>query len=103
MEISAEVLGVVQSLALGGVIVGMLVALWVGAMALRNAAERDRQWQIVSYFVNMAEQTLIGQSGATKLDWVLTQLHGRFPKIDPTLVRAMIETAVREMNAQRLQ
>lgn len=88
------------SLAVGGVAVAALVALWVAALALRQRTQSDQRWEIVSYFVNLAEQMLIEQEGAAKLDWVMTQVKQRYPKLDTTLIRAMVETAVREMKAQ---
>lgn len=102
MTIPAEVLDFLISLAVGGVVVAALAALWVAALALRQKTQSDQRWEIVSYFVNMAEQMLIDQGGAAKLDWVMTQVKERYPKLDTTLIRAMIETAVREMKAQNV-
>lgn len=100
MSIPAEVVDFLISLAVGGAAIAALAALWVAALALRQKTQGDQRWEIVSYFVNMAEQMLIEQEGAAKLDWVTTQVKARYPKLDTTLIRAMIETAVRQMKTQ---
>ena len=41
------------------------------------------------------------QAGRTRLDWVMTQLKARYPMLDTTTVRAMVEAHVKRMNQVR--
>ena len=100
---SVEVLNLLVSVAVGVALVGVLAAAWVAVRVFKRNADRDERWAVASFFVNAAEQMLIDYDGPAKLDWVMSQLKAHFPKLDTTLIRAMVETAVREMKAARPQ
>jgi hypothetical protein len=89
---------VIVSLACGAILVAAVAALWALALFARQKAQADERWQVVNYFVAAAEQMMRSADGEEKLDWVLEQLQQRYPKLDRTLIRAMVETAVRQLD-----
>jgi len=101
MEISTAMWDMVLSVVIGAAAVGVLAAVWVAVWVFRENTLHDRQWVIVWGFVNAAEQMLAGQDGVAKLDWVMAQLKERFPRLDVNLIRAMVETAVRQMKSAK--
>jgi len=89
---------VIVSLAIGAILVAAVAALWALALFVRQKAQADERWQVVGYFVAAAEQMMRDADGEEKLDWVLEQLQQRYPKLDRTLIRAMVEAAVRQLD-----
>jgi hypothetical protein len=88
---------VIVSLACGAILVAAVAALWALALFVRKA-QADERWQVVNFFVAAAEQMMRSADGEEKLDWVLGQLQQRYPKLDRTLIRAMVEAAVRQLD-----
>jgi steroid 5-alpha reductase family enzyme len=89
---------VIVSLACGAILVAAVAALWALALFVRQKAQVDERWQIVNFFVAAAEQMMRDANGEEKLDWVLEQLQQRYPNLDLTLIRAMVEAAVRQLD-----
>lgn len=85
---------VLASLAVGAV----LVAVWVAVLTFKRTASQNEAWTTINILVQAAEQMLTEYAGDKKLDWVLTQIAERFPKMDRNLIRAMVEAAVLRMN-----
>ena len=85
---------VLASLAVGAV----LVAIWVAVLTFKRTASQNEAWTTVNIIVQAAEQMLTERAGREKLEWALTQLAERFPKLDRKLMRAMVEAAVLRMN-----
>jgi steroid 5-alpha reductase family enzyme len=89
---------VIVSLAIGAILVAAVAALWALALFVRQKAQVDERWQVVNFFVAAAEQMMRDANGEEKLEWVLEQLQQRYPKLDRTLIRAMVEAAVRQLD-----
>jgi steroid 5-alpha reductase family enzyme len=89
---------VIVSLACGAILVAAVAALWALALFVRQKAQVDERWQIVNFFVAAAEQMMRDANGEEKLEWVLEQLQQRYPNLDLTLIRAMVEAAVRQLD-----
>jgi steroid 5-alpha reductase family enzyme len=89
---------VIVSLAIGAILVAAVAALWALALFVRQKAQVDERWQVVNFFVAAAEQMMRDADGEEKLEWVLEQLQQRYPKLDRTLIRAMVEAAVRQLD-----
>jgi steroid 5-alpha reductase family enzyme len=89
---------VIVSLACGAILVAAVAALWALALFVRQKAQVDERWQVVNFFVAAAEQMMRDANGEEKLDWVLEQLQQRYPTLDRTLIRAMVEAAVRQLD-----
>lgn len=100
MDITLVYLGV------GLLLLGGLLFAWrkrtpgsAGALDLAVAVEQ---------FVALAEETLPGKSGAEKLAFVLSEIErlqagGELGQVDPLLLRAMIEAAVKALKMAQEQ
>lgn len=95
--IPQDVIWVVLSTAIGV----MAVAAWQYVAMLRKVVTENEQRKWVAIAVDAAEQMLGDQAGRTRMDWVMTQLKARYPGLDTTTVRAMVEAHVKRMNQVR--
>ena len=86
---------------LSAAIGAMAVAAWQYVAMLRKVVAENEQRNWVAIAVDAAEQRLGDQAGQTRLDWVMTQLKARYPRLDTTTVRAMVEAHVKRMNQVR--
>ncbi len=78
-----------------------VVALWAFWYLLRSTITKQEQWLWVASFVQAAEQMFVESGdGPKRLDWVLTQIKARYPKLDTALARVMIEKIVNGMNTR---
>lgn len=78
----------VLSAGVAALIVAAIYALYL----LRQWLQQSELRQLVEIYVGDAEKRIEG--GAAKLDWVLSKIKERHPKVDINLVRSMIEAAV---------
>ena len=92
--IPQDVIWAILSAAIGA----MAVAAWQYVAMLRKVVAENEQRNWVAIAVDAAEQMLGDQAGQTRLDWVMTQLKARYPRLDTTTVRAMVEAHVKRMN-----
>jgi hypothetical protein len=83
---------------LSAAIAAMAVATWQYVAMLRKVVADNERLNWVAIAVDAAEQMLGDQAGQTRLDWVMTQLKARYPRLDTTTVRAMVEAHVKRMN-----
>lgn len=92
--IPQDVIWAILSMAIGAI----AVAAWQFVATLRKfIADNDRlNW--VGLAVDAAEQMLGDQDGQARLDWVMAQLKERYPKLDTTAIRTMVEAYVKRMN-----
>ncbi len=94
--ITQEAIWFIASIALGAVGVALLL-FW---HELRTAIARNEQWNWTKVFVQAAEQLFAEEgAGSQRLDWVMVQLKARYPQLDTTIARAMIEAVVNGLNA----
>lgn len=64
---------------------------------------RDEQRRYIEELVRDAEQTMIGEHGSKKLDYVLDEAKRRFRWLPVDYLRVMIEAAVQRIKAGRLE
>jgi hypothetical protein len=77
-------------------VIGIAVAAGLGYVAWVewSKASADQKWSMIETLVEAAEQTLQGQAGSTRFDWVMGRLQKRFPGSDLEEARDLIESAV---------
>lgn len=81
------------------ILIGSLLALVVkqSLQAIRDSHLGIVKKMIAERLVHYAEQTLEGTS-TDKADYVASQLHAQFPKLDQEEIQHLLESAVHEMN-----
>jgi hypothetical protein len=77
-------------------VIGIAVAAGLGYVAWVewSKASTDQRWSMIETLVEAAEQTLQGEAGSTRFDWVMGRLQKRFPGLDIEEAQDLIESAV---------
>lgn len=76
----------------------IVIALWILVVGVLRFVREQERWKWAEGFVRTAENMLEGQDGQAKREWVMAQLTARFPRLDTTAIRTMLEDAVSRMN-----
>ncbi len=97
---------VILSVLVGVLIVALMLA-WraLGRWSKSNAVKAENEaWAQVQYFVTVAvqaaDQMLAQSSGQEKLNYVLGVLDRQFPDLDEDVIRAIVESTVRQEKVQ---
>lgn len=77
-------------------VIGLAILAGLGYVAFVewSKATTDQRINMIETLVEAAEQTLQGQDGSTRLDWVMGRLQKRFPGLDIEEAQDLIESAV---------
>lgn len=73
-------------------VAALIVAAIYGLYLLRRWLQKSELRQLVEIYVGDAEMNVAG--GKNKLEFVLTKIKAKYPTVDISLVRSMVEAAV---------